>query len=420
MRWMSHLEVSYCTNVHPGEGLDALHTILNQDLEKVKAQVSPDELFGTGLRLGVESVTELADPQRLVGLKRAIKDQGFYVFSVNGFPYGDFAAPSVKTTVYDPDWSTEERTRYTIDLARVIAQLPGPEHRSISTVAGGFEPHPWNATMKDEMFDRKRRQQFSIQFGRAAQALYELEEETGVSVRLALEPEPWTSLERAEQVGPFFERYVWPSSPHAQRYWGLCYDTCHQALAFEDPRHSWDTIVTAQVPIFKVQISNALRLTQPRDQRARERLLGFSEPRYLHQVTALSAQGEVLRTLDLPQLYQPSEEWLDAKEWRCHFHVPIWWRGSMSQLHGASASDEKSLDLTTTRDFWEGIAEIITDPHAQSHTSSTMPLHVEVETYSWGVLPAHLRQGRTLISEIIKELETLRSHMRINKESHGV
>lgn len=409
MRWAPHLEVSYCTNVHPGEGLSALHQMIAQDLAQVKRRISPKSPLGTGLRLGAESVFMLRDPAELTSLRRALEEHELYIFSVNGFPYGDFAAPEVKQAVYDPDWSTGERARYTIALARALAHLPGPRYRSISTVAGGFEPQ---ADRLDRQALAQRAQRFHQSFAQVAAALHELEEETGVCVRVALEPEPWTSLERVEEVAPFFERYVWPSSPHAQRYWGLCYDACHQALAYEEPHASWRTLRDAGVPIYKVQISNALRLTNPRDTYARAQLLSFAEPRYLHQVTALTARGEVLRALDLPELMEPTEEWLNALEWRCHFHVPIWWRGEHDLGTEQTQSSEGALQ--TTRDFWEELAVVIREESAQPHTSAVDPLHIEVETYSWGVLPEALRRGRTLLDDIAQELEVLRAHLNVN------
>lgn len=392
MRWAPHLEISYCTNVHPGEGLSALRQMIASDLLSVKRQVSPTAQFGSGLRLGAESVYALSDSRELARLKHTLDEHELYVFSVNGFPYGDFAAPRVKESAYDPDWSTGERARYTIELARALAQLPGPRHRSISTVAGGF------IGQKETIDERSRHALFTRHFAQVSDALHALEEETGVCVRVALEPEPWTSLERVEQVGPFFERYVWPSSPHAHRYWGLCYDACHQALAYETPRDSWETLLAAQVPVYKVQISNALRLMNPRDEEARRQLLAFSEPRYLHQVTGLTQGGDVLRALDLPELRSAPRAWLEAREWRCHFHVPIWWEGS-------------GLGLQTTRFFWEELVDVIRDERAQPHTSPEDPLHIEVETYSWGVLPAELRQGRTLVDDVVKELETLKARL---------
>ncbi len=404
MRTLPHLEMSYCTNVHPGEGIESLMKLIESDLPKIKAEVSAHQPFGSGLRLGAQSVYALSDnPQAILDISQAMRDRDLYVFSVNGFPYGDFAAPSVKERVYEPDWSSEERVRYTLSLARLMTQLPGPQMKTISTVAGGFVPSLADQTGRDDEY-RRRFSELSI-------GLFELEEETGVSIRVALEPEPWTRLESVAQVIPFFEEVVWPSSPHAHKYIGVCYDTCHQALAFEDPIQSWTQLTQAQVPIYKVQISNALSLTQPANLSQRAKLLDFAEPRYLHQVTAQTASGELLRALDLPHLTSPSLPWINAEEWRCHFHVPIWWRGSLSIPHERDSHQQdphQASGLGTTADHWRGIASIIRDPSAQAHLCAEHPLHVEVETYSWHVLPDSLKSRRGLHAEVIRELLTLR------------
>ena len=390
MRWRPHLHVSYCTNVHPGERLEDLIKIVREDVGGVRSSISPNAPFGSGLRLGAESVYALrSSPHALNRLKMALEETDVYVFSVNGFPYGDFAAEEVKAEVYTPDWSTEERTRYTLALAEVLTQLPGPSVRSISTVAGGFQPHPLTDS---------RGALFSIQFASVAQGLADLEARTGIRVNLALEPEPWTSIETTPQAIAFFERWVWPSSPLAQRYIGLCYDTCHQAVAFEDPKESWASLRRAGVPIFKVQISNALHLADPMDDESRRVLMGFNEPRYLHQVTALTPEGTVLRAVDLTDPQLDTSLWREALAWRCHFHVPLWWTGADG--------------LETTQSQWRQVADLISRESA-SATEIEPPLHhVEVETYSWGVIPASHRQGLgDLRACVVRELDALKTHI---------
>lgn len=396
MKWSGHLEVSYCTNVHAGEGLGALLSILKGAVSEVKAKQSPTLPFGGGIRIGAETASRLRQASALKELNTALQSLGMYVFSVNGFPYGDFAAERVKETVYEPDWEEDARLEYTLTLAQALSQLNGPQKRTISTVAGGFQP---------TALTLNRRSQFMTQFKRLAEGLAIIEAETGICVRVALEPEPWTTLERVDQVIPFFEEVVWPCSPLAHRYLGLCYDTCHQALAFEDPLDSWRALVQAEIPILKVQISNALRLTKPKDPAARAQLLSFDEPRYLHQVTALTPEGQVLRSLDLDELKNPSQAWLEAEEWRCHFHVPIWWAGTVDDT------------LSTTRFFWEEIARLIANPAAQPHTSNEEPLHVEVETYSWSVIPEKLRGEASLVDDVCRELDTLRWVMGVEPSS---
>lgn len=117
--------IGYCTNVHPGEGLEAVERVLREDVSRVKAAWSPNRPFGLGLRLGHEAASTLARSAADFERFRALLDEaGLYVFTVNAFPYGDFAAASVKAEVYRPDWRTEARQTYTLSVAEVIARLP--------------------------------------------------------------------------------------------------------------------------------------------------------------------------------------------------------------------------------------------------------------------------------------------------------
>lgn len=351
--------VAYCTNVHPGESLAEIEATLRRDVAAVKALVSPDAPFGTGLRLGHEAATTLSgDPARLARLADLLAELDLYVFTVNGFPYGDFAAASVKADVYDPDWRRPERVDYTRRLAEVLAALPGPAERTISTVAGGFGP---------KTSDDDSRAAVAAGLARAADALAEVAERTGVRVRLCLEPEPWTTLETTDDTVAFFERYLHPLGARAADHLGLCYDCCHQAVHFEDAAASLATLADAGVTVGKIQVSSALHLDRPADPDARAALLTFDEPRYLHQTVARTADG-LLRCLDLPELRDPDAAWLAAEAWRTHFHVPIWWRGD--------------AHLGTTRADWEAAVRAAHDC-----------AHLEIETYTWHAIPDLERLG---------------------------
>ena len=354
----SHL--TYCTNVHPGEGLADLHRILTEDVSTVKEMVCPTGPFGAGLRLGNSMVEALsASPADLDGLIRRCQALELYVFTVNGFPYGDFGSGVIKESVYSPDWNDEARVKYTIDLARILSRLPGPEYRTISTVAGGYGP---------QTRDRATRARMAENLSRVALALHEIAEETGVKIRLCLEPEPWTTLETTPGVIEFFDRWIHPIGPNAENHLGLCYDCCHQAVYFEDMAESVRALRDNGVVIGKVQVSSALHISDPGDPTIRQALLKYAEPRYLHQVAALGRDG-ILRARDLAELVNPSEAWRAAKAWRCPFHVPIWWRGDG--------------ELETTRDDWEAAVKAIIagGDHPQ----------FEIETYTWDVIPAAQR-----------------------------
>ncbi len=358
--------LGYCTNVHPGEGLDALHRVLREDVAAVKARVSPGAPLGTGLRLGHAAVEALrADPGQQAALADALTAAGLYAFTVNGFPYGDFAAAVVKSAVYRPGWADAPRLDYTLALAEVLAGLPGPAVRSLSTVGGGFRGDGHGPETQAAMV---------AQLDAAARGLAELADRTGVAVRLCLEPEPLTTLETTDDALALFAA-LRPLGAHAREHLALCYDCCHQAVLFEDVTESVGRLVAAQVPIGKVQVSSALHLGRPADPAARAALLAYAEPRYFHQTSALGADGVVRRVDDLPALHSPPPGWVDAQAWRTHFHVPIWWGGGDT--------------LGTTRSDWQAAVRAVLAHGACEH--------LEIETYTWDVIPpaerAHLEGG---------------------------
>lgn len=356
------LHLGYCTNVHPGESLSHIERVLMHDVTRVRDRVAPDRPFGLGLRLGNAASLELAQPAARDRLAKHIADLDLYAFTVNGFPYGDFAAERVKSAVYRPDWTAAERVTYTARVADALAALPGPTTRTISTVAGGFRPD----TDTPEAHAR-----IAVNLRAAASHLARLADRTGVSIRLCLEPEPWTTLETTAEVIDFWEQHIHPLGALAEAHLGLCYDCCHQAVQFEDPTDAIGALVAAEVPIGKMQISSALHIADPGDPAARAALAGFAEPRYLHQTTARARDGRVLRTLDIPDLAEPSAEWLAAEAWRCHFHVPIWWGGDGR--------------VGTTRGDWQAAVKAAVAADACTQ--------LEIETYTWHVIPPAERRG---------------------------
>ncbi|MEE2757240.1 MAG: metabolite traffic protein EboE [Myxococcota bacterium] len=370
-------QVTYCTNVHPGQTLDELFQVLEYDVPAVKKQLTTGT-FGTGLRIGHPVVNEInQDPDSLIRLIELCHEHQYDVFTVNGFPYGNFDEGVVKESVYQPDWRTNERLQYTIELAKVLAALPGPTHRTISTVAGGFGP---DTQSEDD------RRLMAKNMTAAATALARLEDETGIRIRLCLEPEPWTTLETTSDVLSFWSKYLERSRVN-QSHLGLCYDCCHQALHFEDVHSSIEAIEAHGITIGKIQVSSALHLDKPQDLAARNKLLDFAEGRFLHQVIAKTDDG-LLKCLDLPALRTPSQDWLNAEAWRCHFHIPIWWRGS--EL------------IQTTHEDWRAAV-------GAAHRLESPP-HLEIETYTWDVIPDSERlamAGGNLSASIVAEYTSL-------------
>jgi hypothetical protein len=365
--------LSYCTNIHPGESWADTLTSLKRHLPKVKGAVAPDKPFGVGLRLSAQAADGLGQPDERVAFQDFLAAEDLFVFTINGFPYGAFHGTRVKEDVYQPDWRGEERLTYSNRLADILATLlPEGAFGSISTVPGTFKPLAAGAEaqMADMML-------------RHVAHLVRLHEATGRVIALAPEPEPCCFLETIEESVRFFEDHLYSraavqrlaelagktvsgAEDALRRHLGLCYDVCHAAVEFEDARGSIAALRAAGIPIHKLQLSAALRLA-PGPGRL-DALRAYAEGTYLHQTVTRSADGAVTRYLDLPDALG-SPEALAAEEWRVHFHVPIF--------------QADIPPLATTQDFLSEILAL--------HRESPISPHLEVETYTWDVLPAELR-----------------------------
>lgn len=388
-------QLTYCTNVHPGEGLAEVMDALSEHAVRVKALVCPNAPFAIGLRLSAHAASELEEPGRLDELRALLASQGLYVFTINGFPYGDFHGTRVKERVYLPDWREATRLAYTDRLARLLAELLPEQdlYGSISTVPGAFKAEVATGDVE----------RITHQLVRHVAQLVQLERDTGRHIVLALEPEPHCMLETVAETVAFFERNVWApasltrlgatlgiseseASRALHRHLGVCLDLCHAAVEYEDPQTCIEALESAGVLIAKVQISAGLTL-DPRKQASREALTAFRDEVYLHQVVARSAQ-ELTRYADLPEAEAALSAGAGAEEWRVHFHVPI--------FHAELSP------LGTTQNFVRAALA--------RHRTKPISQHLEVETYTWGVLPAALRDA-PVHESIARELTWARGEL---------
>lgn len=347
--------LTYCSNIHPGEGwADVMHNLNSHGLEVMRLLGDRAQRpFPLGLRLAGRAADEVGE-QAIAEFRDWCRRHNAYLLTLNGFPYGAFHHQRVKENVYLPDWRESERVRYTRRLGDIaVALQPDADTLSISTVPiafkRGFAERDWGAAL-----DNVRT--VLAHFVR----LYQL---TGVKVTLALEPEPGCVLETTDELLAFFERIRPRLSEAEKAHLGICFDCCHQAVEFEHPDQCLRRLARAEIPIEKVQVSSALQANTPDEV---QRLLGFDEPVYLHQTLARDGQGGLHAFEDLPDFRAALDQGLKAREARVHFHVPIF------QSHLG--------DCGTTQSF---LTELL--PRLPEGT----PL--EVETYSFGVLPEHLR-----------------------------
>src|SRR5205823_12215691 len=103
------LHLAYCTNIHRGETWRETLTALQTHALAVREQVCPQKPFALGLRLSHRASVELSEPETLLSFQRWLEKNSCYIFTINGFPYGQFHGTRVKEQVYRPDWTAPER-----------------------------------------------------------------------------------------------------------------------------------------------------------------------------------------------------------------------------------------------------------------------------------------------------------------------
>ena len=135
--------LTYSTLVHPGDTWEEMWDSLTTYVPQVKARVSPDAPFGVSLRLSnASAATLVANSGERDRLKAFLAENDMYLYTVNAFPYGPFKNVRVKEQVYEPDWRSEERTQYTINVADVLADVGAPDmNPSIQSAPLGFKPN---------------------------------------------------------------------------------------------------------------------------------------------------------------------------------------------------------------------------------------------------------------------------------------
>lgn len=377
MELKHHAHLAYCTNVHRGQSWTETLDSLAQYTLAVRERVCPQGRFAIGLRLSNEAANELADAKALLEFQRWLDRNDCYVFTINGFPFGRFHDASVKEKVYLPDWTSAERLAYTNLLFDLLAKLvPEGVEGSVSTLPGSFkafvETEEQSALIRENLW-------------RCVEHISRVSEQSGKKLHLGLEPEPLCLLENSAETISFFEqmRDEHKSDRRLDEFLGVNYDCCHFAVEFEEPQRALGAFKEAGIKISKIHLSSALKTEATRE--AVAGLERFSDDVYLHQVIARDARGELKYFRDLPDALaekskRKNSEW---EEWRIHFHVPVY----------APAVPP----FKTTNDHLLGALDwLAKNPNLCSH--------LEMETYTWEVLPAEFR-SRTVVEQIAMEYE---------------
>ena len=391
---LGHL--TYSTLVHPGDTWDEMWHSLTTYVPEVKRRFCPDQPFGVSLRLSGKSAARLiAEPKERAKLKDFLAANDMYLYTVNAFPHGSFKGERVKEQVYEPDWRSDERALYTMQVADILAEVAAPGiNPSIQSPPCGFKPRVTGPEVVDA---------YTRQVLRVVAHLVKLEQRTGRTVTLALEPEPFCFMEvTAEAVDYFTQQLYAEKSAEAlakatglavaiaalalRRHLGLVYDICHQAVEFEDISASLASLVAAGIPIFKLQEAAALRVPVV-TQELVDALTPFADTVYLTQ-TIEKRDGRLTRYLNLEDAFAAWQKDPGPREWRTHFHVPVF-------------LDDLGLFKTTRFAIEEAL---------RFHKAQPLSAQLEIETYTWDVLPAELKTG-DITDYVVRELEWVKNQL---------
>ena len=235
--------------------------------------------------------------------------------------------------------------------------------------------------------------------------LHQLRERTGRTVTLALEPEPLCFLETTEETVAFFNgalrteqsmtalaRELGGSAQQArevlQRHVGTVYDICHQAVEFENIHASLQSLVDHDIPVFKLQEAAAVQIPQV-GAATIEALREYADSIYLTQ-TVERRNGALRRFANLEDAFAAyAKDPGGEREWRIHFHVPVFLERLGEHFRTTRFAIEEALAF---------------------HKARPLSAQLEIETYTWDVLPDHLKTG-DIVDYVTRELEWVRGQL---------
>ena len=389
------LHLAYCTKIHPANGWPELFANIRSYVPALKSSLCPDQPFGIALRLSATESVQLLEPSLIREFKAYLREEDLYVFTVNGFPYGSFFGQPVKSQIFAPDWRDELRVQYTVQLIEVLWQLlPEGTEGSISTLPLSYKSWITNNSHEEAMAG------IVHNLVRVVAALVTIRREQGLNIHLDIEPEPDGLLENCREFVQFYRQWLLSygapvlagkmgvplAEAHRQirNHIRLCLDTCHLAVAYEEPLQVLSLLEAEGISVGKVQVASGLKAFLPESPARRtglyQSLEQFAHSLYLHQVIGRSSRGAASRFPDLGAAL-PHLEGCRDEEWRIHYHMPLFVE-QYRLLQTTHAETLQVLQLLKDRGFTG---------------------HLEIETYTWKQLPEDLKID--LFSSLLKEYQ---------------
>ncbi len=348
----STVHLAYCSNVHAAEDAAGIVAQLGRFAAPVRERLGASRL-GIGLWLAADAARELrADPDALGALRDALDEGELEVVTFNAFPYRGFHAPVVKEAVLPPGLDRRGARRLHPRCRGALRRAPARRHRrGVGLDDAARLARGWSDA--DAAAARER-------FAGLAGQLADLERTTGRTIRVGIEPEPSCVVETIDEAVDALSvstrtGSAWRSTPAITR----------SPSTIRPMR--W---MRSSAPACGSSSASSRAPCAPRRRGSaagRRRLEEFVEPRFLHQTREpRSSPGQVHGTDDLPEALAgglPAE-----REWRVHFHVPV----------------HEGGPETTQAELQAWMAALVGRPAARVH-------HLEIETYTWTVLPEDRR-----------------------------
>jgi hypothetical protein len=386
-----NLHLAYCTNIHRGETWRETFDSLKNYTLAVREITCPRAPFAIGLRLSNQAAIELNERAAILEFQKWLEKNSCYVFTVNGFPSGQFHGARVKEQVYRPDWTSAARLEYTNLLFDLLAELlPAGIEGGVSTVPGSF---------KEFISSREQEKLIRENVWRCVEHISRVGEKSKRKMHLGLEPEPLGLLENSAETISFFEqlRDEHENDPRLEEHLGVNYDTCHFAIEFEEPQKALTALRQAGIKISKIHLSSALKTKPTKEARAALKI--FADDVYLHQVVERAENGRLKFYRDLPDALESFKFQVSSvqpkpletenlkletlEEWRIHFHVP---------LHAPAAPP-----FENTNDHLLGALDLLAE-------NPGLCSHLEMETYTWEVLPPELK-SQNVVDQLAQEYD---------------
>jgi hypothetical protein len=232
----------------------------------------------------------------------------------------------------------------------------------------------------------------------------ELEKKTGKVVTLGLEPEPRCYLETTDETITYFKSHLFSpqtadrlakaagvnaadAAAAMKKHTGVVFDIGHQSVGYEDIPASLQKLVDNGVQIVKLQEAASMYIPDVTQEKV-DALQTFAKTIYLSQ-TCQKKDGKMTWFLNLEDAFEDWQTNPGPREWRTHFHVPVF----LNELgHG----------FGTTRFGLEQALAV--------HKKTPLSTHLEIETYTWDVLPDRLKTG-DIVEYVTREIDWVKGQL---------